>query len=300
MKLLVFGRTGQVAQALAGASGRHTATATLVGRPDTDITNKASVADAVAGHKPDIVVNAAAYTQVDQAECEPDLAFAVNDMGAGHIAAACTRTGTPLIHLSTDYVFDGAKTGPYIETDPACPIGVYGESKLKGERQVSGRCPHHIILRTAWIYGPTGKNFVRTMLRLAGSRDDISVVNDQVGSPTYAPHLAQCILKIASQLYVDNSSTPWGLYHAAGGGAASWFDVAEETFSVSRQRAGPFANVTPIPSSEYPTPAKRPANSHLDCQKLNDTFSVKLPEWRQGIAECVSTLVAKSALADPL
>lgn len=294
MKLLVIGRSGQVARALAECDGNGEHQIVALGRPDVDLTQSDTVHAAIANHQPTCVINAAAYTAVDQAETEPDSAFALNDVGAGFVAKACTQHGCPLIHISTDYVFDGTKPSPYCETDPVAPLGVYGASKYAGEQRVGELCPAHVILRTAWVHSPYGKNFVKTMLRLAEDRSEISVVNDQIGSPTYAPHLAQAIVTLAKQLHQNRSHIHWGTYHAAGLGQASWYDVARKTFEVSKAFGGASASVIPIPSSSYPTPAKRPANSRLQCEKLKQNFAITMADWELGVENCVRRLNAHS------
>lgn len=289
MKLLVLGKTGQVAQSLLSRQGVGDCQFVARGRPDVDLTDKATIATAMDQVEPDVVVNAAAYTTVDKAETEPDQAMAVNAMGAEHIARLCATAARPLIHLSTDYVFNGEKSGPYVETDPTAPLGVYGKSKLEGEKRIADHLDQHIIVRTAWVYSPYGNNFVKTMLRLAKDRDVISVVNDQVGSPTYAPHLADAIVQIASDI-MQKTSVPWGVYHGAGSGYASWYEVAKKIFSDSGRLGEATANVEPIPTSAYPTPAQRPKNSTLDCTRLAQDFSINLPDWELGIEACLKQL----------
>ena len=223
-------------------------------------------------------------------ESEADAAHALNAAGAGHVAQACERRRIPLIHTSTDYVFDGAKPSPYREDDHTAPLNVYGGSKLAGERLVMNLCSRHIIVRTAWLVSSHGRNFVTTMLRLAETRPNLDVVDDQHGSPTFAPHLATAILAISERL--AGRTAPWGIYHAAGAGEATWCDVAREVFSVSASLNGPSASVRPISSTDYPTSARRPANSRLNCQKLEQAFGVRFADWRVGIAECVRSLHA--------
>jgi len=292
VKLLVIGRSGQVAQALGALDGEAGHQVITLGRPEVDLVVPETVHAAIKAQQPDVVINAGAYTAVDQAETERDAAFAINDHGAGGVAEACTRFGVPLIHISTDYVFDGTKPTPYSERDPVAPLGVYGQSKCAGEQRVRTLCPHHIILRTAWVFSPFGKNFVKTMLSLAETRDEISVVSDQVGSPTYAPHLAQAIVDVCTQIHGEREDVVWGTYHAAGGGEASWFEVAQKTFATSRALGGVTAKVSPIPSSDYPTPAKRPANSRLDCANLQQNFNTTIANWEHGVEACVRQLSA--------
>jgi dTDP-4-dehydrorhamnose reductase len=293
MKLVVLGSSGQLARSLAAAKAVSSIRVMAIGRPEIDVCVPDSIARAFDRLEPDVIVNTAAYTAVDQAESEPDAAHAVNAAGAGHVARACERRHIPLVHTSTDYVFDGAKPAPYREDDQTAPLSVYGGSKLAGERLVASLCPQHVILRTAWLVSPYGRNFVTTMLRLADTRPRLDVVDDQHGSPTYAPHLAAAILTISEKL--ASRSAPWGIYHAAGAGQATWCEVAREVFRVSASLNGPSASVRPIGSADYPARARRPANSRLDCQKLEQAFGVRFADWRVGIAECVRALQAPNA-----
>jgi dTDP-4-dehydrorhamnose reductase len=205
------------------------------------------------------------------------------------------------MHVSTDYVFDGGKPAPYLEADITSPLNAYGRTKLEGEQGDAAACREHIIVRTAWLHSPFGRNFVTTMLRLARERPEIGVVDDQVGSPTYAPHLAAAILNIAQRVASDRAAAPWGVYHVANAGEASWREVAVAIFSASGELGGPTASVRGISSAEYPTAAKRPANSRLDTTKLARTFGTELPDWRLGISECVARLLAGAPeMASPL
>jgi len=271
-----------------------------LGRPELDVTRIDTLETAFAVHEPCLVVNCAAYTGVDTAESEEQQVMAVNAEGAHAVAKLCAFHAIPIIHISTDYVFDGTKSQPYCETDPTGPTGVYGLSKLLGEDGVAETCPRHIILRTAWVYSPFGHNFVKTMLRLADERNDISVVNDQFGCPTYAPHLAEAILEVAHQIVVKRSpQAPWGIYHAAGAGETNWFDFAREVFKHSARYGGPSAKAHPISTADYPTPAKRPANSRLNCSALKDRFAVALPDWRMGVEPCVGRLLETNSRLQP-
>ncbi len=291
MRLLIAGAQGQLARAMIDlVPAAADVTAFAVGRPALDLTAPASVLSALADFKPDVIVNAAAYTAVDKAESEPDAAMALNADGPRRLAEAAERMGAVLIHVSTDYVFDGTKAAPYVEDDPTAPLGAYGRSKLAGEDAVRAAASRHVILRTAWVHSPFGGNFVKTMLRLAGERPELRVVDDQIGSPTYAPHLADSILAIARSVVADPDRQIWGTYHAAGTGYVSWCGLAREVMRVSAALGSPSATVIPISTAEYPTPAKRPANSRLDCSKLTRTFGVALPDWQQGVLECVTRL----------
>ncbi|CEJ11675.1 dTDP-4-dehydrorhamnose reductase [bacterium YEK0313] len=290
VKLLVTGRQGQVAQALAGLV-RADVTIVALGRPDIDIRDRASLDRAIAANRPDIVVNAAAYTAVDKAETESALAFAVNADGAGHVAAAAEAAALPVLHLSTDYVFAGDKDGAYRETDPVAPLNVYGRSKHAGELAVAAANPAHAILRTAWVYGAHGTNFLTTMLRLAREQDTLRVVADQRGTPTQASDLAEAILVAARAMSAAPEAEDWrGLFHVAGTGETSWADFAGEIFRQSAARGGPSAHVEPIGTADYPTPARRPANSRLDAGRFRMTFGHALPHWTSGVARCLDVL----------
>jgi dTDP-4-dehydrorhamnose reductase len=295
MKVLVIGKEGQVARSLVAAEKPEGMTAAAFGRPQVDLTKPDTIAAAIEAASPQVVVNAAAYTGVDKAETESELAGLVNAMGPANVAEACAERSLPLVHLSTDYVFDGTKGSPYSEDDPVAPIGVYGSSKLKGEQRVAEACPQHVILRTAWIHSPYGHNFVKTMLRLAESRTELGVVHDQQGNPTYAPHLAEVILAIAARLVREGGNNSLlGTYHAAGTGEATWCELAREVFRRSAECGGPSATVRAITTEEYPTPAGRPANSRLDCAKLERVYGLRLPDWHDGVATCVRHLVASA------
>lgn len=293
MRLLVAGWQGQIARAIVEAApARPDITACAIGRPGLDICEPRSIERALAAAGPDVVINAAAYTAVDDAETESERAFALNRDGAGLLAGAALRRGVPIIHISTDHVFNGRKTTPYVEDDSTDPISVYGRSKLEGEEAVRGANPRHVILRTAWIFSPAGRNFVKTILRLAGERDVIRVVDDQRGNPTYAPHLVEVVLDIARQVTADPDAGRWGIYHAAGGGTASWCELARQVLGCSAGLGGPSVPVEPITSADYSTPAARPLNATLDCGKLERAFGLRLPDWRDGVTACVRRLSA--------
>ncbi|TPK35968.1 dTDP-4-dehydrorhamnose reductase [Mesorhizobium sp. B2-5-4] len=282
MRLLVTGRDdGQVAASLLEAGQARVGVEVIaLGRPELDLAKPDTVIDAIAAAKPDIVVSAAAYTAVDQAEDEPDMAFAVNATGAGKVAEAAARLGVPVIHLSTDYVFDGTKADAYVETDTPAPLGVYGASKLAGEQAVVGANPRHLILRTAWVYSPFGRNFVKTMLRLAADRDEISVVADQWGNPTSALDIADAILHAAAMLQRDNNFNAFGAYHVAGTGETNWSGLARYILDTSLAFGGPWARVRDIATKDYPTKAQRPANSRLSSAKFAGVFGWRAPHWR--------------------
>lgn len=294
MRLLIAGWQGQVARALVElAPSAPDVEAFAVGRPGLDLCNAATIKRAMTDFRPDVIINSAAYTAVDEAESEQDAAFALNRTGAGLLAEEAAKRGAAIIHISTDYVFDGRKPAPYVETDAVAPQNVYGHSKLQGEQAVRQMNPEHVIARTAWVYSPVGANFVKTMLRLAGERESLRVVDDQVGNPTYAPHLAQALLEIARKVRHEPRDAQWGTYHLAGRGDVSWCGFAREVFRVSADLGGPSADLTPITTAEYPTPAARPQNSRLDCTKAERIFGAALPDWREGVRACVTRLLGK-------
>lgn len=249
-----------------------------------------SIRNALVSVQPDFVINAAAYTAVDKAEEERAVAFSINSEGAGNVARVSAEHGVPIIHVSTDYVFSGETKRPYLETDIRSPINVYGKSKAEGEQQVRKANPNHLILRTAWVFSPYGNNFLRTMLRLAETRETISVVNDQVGTPTYALHLAEALLNLSTKLQLPLANEKWGVYHLAGSGEATWYEFAREIFAAYRVVKGSAPDVKPITTADYPTPARRPKNSRLDCTKLETNFGIRLPAWQVGVRDCMRSL----------
>jgi len=292
VKLVVTGREGQVAASLLEAGhGCAGVEVIAIGRPELDLQRPDTVIDAIAAAKPDIVVSAAAYTAVDQAEDEPDLAFAVNAAGAGKVAQAAARLGVPVLHLSTDYVFDGSGAGAYVETDAPAPRSVYGASKLAGEQAVAAANPRHLILRTAWVYSPFGRNFVKTMLRLAADRDEITVVADQWGNPTSALDVADAILHAATMLHRNKIFDAFGIYHLAGTGETSWSGFARHILDTSRVSGGPWARVRDIATMDYPTKARRPANSRLSSAKFASVFTWNAPDWRDSTDAVVRRLL---------
>lgn len=267
-----------------------------LGRPQLDLAgDEDAIIAATTSARPDVVVSAAAYTQVDKAESDPEVAFAVNERGPRAIAIAARECGVPLIHLSTDYVFDGMKQSPYVEEDQPRPASVYGASKLAGEQAVLAEHENSAVLRTAWVYSPFGSNFVKTMLRLAGEREEIGVVADQHGNPTSALDIADGVLAIASNLCRGDEPEQRGIFHMAASGEASWAEFAEAIFLVSAGDGGPAARVRHIRTADYPTAATRPANSRLDSGKLARVHGVRLPEWRQSMTKIVSRLIRGEA-----
>lgn len=292
MKIVVTGCEGQVVQSLLEKAGsRPDLHIVALGRPELDLAKPETVHMAIAKAEPDLVVSAAAYTAVDQAEDEPALAFAVNATGAGAAATAAHACGVPVIHLSTDYVFAGDSAAPYVEIDPTGPRSVYGRSKLEGERLVAEIHPRHVILRTAWVYSPFGKNFVKTMLRLAETRDGLSVVSDQWGNPTSALDIAGAIIHVADHLEATPDFSNFGIYHLAGAGDTNWSNFARAIFAESGKRGGPTAAVTDIATTDYPTKAARPANSRLSSAKFCTEFDWSIPQWRSSLSDVVSRLL---------
>jgi dTDP-4-dehydrorhamnose reductase len=287
-RLLIFGANGQLGRALARTAWPLPVDLVLLDRAAADLSAAGTAAAALAEHRPALVINAAAYTAVDRAESEHGLAFAINAAAPAEMAAAAAAQGVPVVHVSTDYVFDGAKPTAYIETDPIAPLGVYGATKAAGEEGVRGANPRHLILRTSWVYADEGQNFVRTMLRLGSERDEMKVVNDQTGSPTSAADLAAAIARLTPALLSGN--IPWGTYHLTGGGETTWHGFAEAIFQDMAQRRGRRPRLLPIPSSAYPTPARRPSNSRLDNSRFRETFGFALPQWQASLAAVLGSL----------
>jgi dTDP-4-dehydrorhamnose reductase len=282
--ILVIGRSGQVARALAQYPGVVTA-----GRPDADLANPETLAAAIARHAPAAVVNAGAYTAVDAAESERDEAFAINAAGAGDLARACARADVPLVHISSDYVFDGSATRPWREDDPIAPLSAYGASKAEGEVQVRAAGGRHVILRTSWIYSETGRNFLTTMLRLGRERPELAVVDDQTGAPTCAADIAAAIARIVEA--AGTRDDIWGTYHFANAGSTTWFGFAAEIFAQGRALGWPVPKLKPIATAEYPTPARRPAYSVLDTTKVTRVFGIAPPDWREALTRCMARVV---------
>ena len=287
--MLVTGRHGQLAQSLAERGGSDVS---LLGRPELDLAVSGSASAALRAARPDLIVNAAAFTAVDLAEADETLAARINADAAGEIAIAARDLGVPLIHISTDYVFDGTATVPLPETAQTAPINAYGRSKLAGEIAVRAATDDHLILRTSWLVSPFGGNFVRTMVDLGQQRDTLSVVADQYGNPTSALDLADAILAIAAQLQAGDRTGLGQIYHVAGTGIANWFDVAVAVQDELARLGRKSATVTPISTADWPTPARRPAYSALDCSKFARDFGVAMPDWRASLPPIVARLVA--------
>jgi dTDP-4-dehydrorhamnose reductase len=295
MRIVVTGKNGQVVKSLIERAPAHGGVAAVaLGRPELDLLDPVSIAQAIAAARPDVVVSAAAYTAVDRAEDEPGVAFAVNRDGAGHVAMAAARFGAPVIHLSTDYVFDGTGEGPYAEDAAMHPIGVYGASKLAGERAVAAANERHLILRTGWVYSPFGSNFVRSILRLAEERDEIAVVADQWGNPTSALDLADAIFSAAARLLSESDRIAAGIYHVAGAGSTNRSGLARHILDVSRARGGPHAEVREVATADFPTADRRPANARLATEKFLAMFGWHAPHWRQSVGDVVARLVGEA------
>jgi dTDP-4-dehydrorhamnose reductase len=286
MKVLVFGQTGQVAIELARRATRLGIAVQTLGRDSADLTDPAACADAVTATDADVVINAAAYTAVDQAETDPDTAKTVNADAPGAIARACATQRLPFLHISTDYVFDGSGTKPWGEDDPVGPLGVYGQTKLDGEHEVTSAGGPHVVLRTAWVFSAHGKNFVKTMLRLGHDRPTLSVVADQHGGPTPAAAIADALLSIAAAFHRGTGQS--GTFHFAGTPATTWAGFADAIFEAATLPNPPVVN--PITTADYPTPAKRPGNSILDCSKIARVYGIDQPDWRIVLSDVLKEL----------
>jgi len=292
--ILITGGSGQLGNALIGLSAGQAVTA--VSRPEFDFERPETIEACFSAANPSLVINAAAYTAVDAAESNPAAAKAGNHTGPLHLARLCEAADIPFIHVSTDYVFDGAKGAPYVETDPTNPTGVYGATKRDGEEAILATGAKAIILRTAWVYAAHGKNFARTMLGAARRMPKLRVVADQRGTPTAAPDLARAILDIASRL----QETGWredyrGIYHATGAGETTWHGFASAIFEIAAGLGQAAPELAAITTAEWPTPARRPADSRLDCNKLARVFDVTMPDWQASLAPIVAQLMRMDA-----
>ncbi|MEK1940151.1 MAG: dTDP-4-dehydrorhamnose reductase [Pseudomonas sp.] len=285
MKVLISGRNGQVAQALL-TSLQGLGEIICLGRAELDLADVAAVRAQVRALRPDLIINAAAYTAVDQAESEPEQAFAINAIAPGVLAEEAKALGVPLIHYSTDYVFDGSKSAPYQENDASQPLGVYGQSKLAGEQAIAAVGGNYLILRTSWVYSLYGRNFLLTMQRLLQEREELRVVSDQIGAPTWAGTIADTTRELIAQ-WQNGNAGPWGIYHLTGQGETSWFGFASAIGEHLKAAGKPCARLVPIASSDYPTPAQRPLNSRLDCAHLQTAWNVHLPQWQVALADCL-------------
>jgi dTDP-4-dehydrorhamnose reductase len=289
-RILLLGGTGQV-----GGDLRPLLDQFQVHTPDRrqlDLSQSESVRECVRAFAPHMILNAAAYTAVDKAESEPDLAGAINTAAPAVMAEEAKRTGVSLVHYSTDYVFDGTKSSPYVETDPVCPLNVYGKTKADGEAAIRVTGCDHVILRTSWVFSPRGSNFLRTILKLAADRNELRIVDDQIGAPTSSESIAHTTIELIEQWLRGGRRFEQrsGTYHVTASGYTSWFRFTNEI--VQRHGGLGVKKIVPIPSREYPTPARRPLNSRLDCLKIRNTFGVSMPEWEEGLASVLRVLKA--------
>ncbi|MGX5219792.1 dTDP-4-dehydrorhamnose reductase [Pseudomonas segetis] len=285
MRVLITGAHGQVGHELVRLAPAGF-TVTGLGSSELDISNLEQVANKASELKPQLIINAAAYTAVDKAETDSERAYTVNAKGAENLATAAAKLGVPLLHISTDYVFSGDASAPYKETDPTNPSGIYGASKLAGEQAVAKHCAQHIIMRTSWVFGAHGNNFVKTMLRLAQTRDELGVVADQHGCPTSAASIAKALWALASQ-YSNKGNLNWGIYHFSNMPATTWHGFAEAIFSqaVALKQLPRAPKVNPINTVDYPTPARRPAWSVMDCSLIEEKLTIEQSDWREELAE---------------
>lgn len=280
MVVLVTGANGQLGQSLQFIAEKYTDIDFVFCDSSTlDITNFNNVEQVFTQFKPNYCINAAAYTAVDKAESEPEKAHLINVIGAQNIAEVCKETNSILLHISTDFVFDGTKKTPYTEEDQPNPTGVYGQTKLDGEKAIQNTFDNHYIIRTSWVYSQFGANFMKTMLRLASERDSLSVVNDQIGTPTHAVDLAECLVKIIQTHNIQPTTHNFGIYNFSNEGQCSWYDFAKKIFEVNNINL----NLQPIPTSSYPTPAKRPNYSVLDKSKIKRVFGVEIEDWEASL-----------------
>ncbi|UDF03373.1 dTDP-4-dehydrorhamnose reductase [Asticcacaulis sp. AND118] len=291
MRIVVTGREGQVDTSLQVLGEAMGIEVIRVGLPEVDLSAPETLAGPIRAAKPDVIISSAAYTAVDKAESEASLAQAINGDAPGELARIAADLNIPILHLSTDYVFAGGKEGVYEESDVPAPVSVYGRTKLSGELQIATATPNHVIVRTAWVYSPYGNNFVKTMLRLGESRDEINVVADQRGCPTYAPEIARALLIVAQRVVTDADPALRGVFHLTGQGETTWAGFAEAVFDGSVRRGGKAVKVNPIPTEAYPTPAKRPANSRLSGEKLAKIYDLRLDPWHVSLEDCLARLL---------
>ncbi len=297
MRIAVTGKQGQVALCLKQMAQERGVDVLLIGRPELDLGIRRSVFAALAAARPDVIVSAAAFTAVDLAESLSEEAFSINAAGAEAVAAAADRLDVPLIHLSTDYVFNGRKSGAYQEADEVDPRSVYGRSKLAGEFLVAAQTHNHAILRTAWVYSPFGRNFVKTMMRLGETSPSVRVVADQFGCPTSACDIADAVISISRSLAADSGSNLRGVFHLCGSGSASWADFADFIFDHAVNHRRHPVRVERIGTTDYPLPAPRPANSQLCCDRLEAEFGIRLPHWKSSAAKVIDVLMEHSERA---
>jgi dTDP-4-dehydrorhamnose reductase len=284
IRILVTGADGQVGTEITRLSNEQAIPVISTDIKELDITQADKTENFLENIKPELVINASAYTAVDKAEQESEVSYAVNRDGPANLARACKNAGIPLLHISTDYVFNGMQDSPYLETDNPNPTGVYGRSKLEGETAVQVTLQQHIILRTSWVFSATGQNFPRTMLRQAQNKDELRIVSDQYGGPTWAGDIARVLLNLASR-YLDGQSLNWGLYHYSGTPATNWYEFAKTIFNHAKKLnlIEDIPNMIAITTDDYPTPAQRPQNSVLDCTKIKKIFTFEQPDWHTGL-----------------
>jgi len=293
MRIVVTGKEGQVDTSVLTLGEELGLEIIRLGLPEIDLSDPASLEGPIREARPDVIISSAAYTAVDKAETETELAQKINGDGPGELARLARELNIPILHLSTDYVFAGDKDGVYDEEDAPAPVSVYGKTKLSGEEQIRAATDNHVILRTAWVYSPYGNNFVKTMLRLGETRDELNVVADQQGCPTYAPEIARALLAIAQQVAIDPDPTIRGTFHLTGQGETTWAEFAGAIFEGAEKRGRKPVKVNPIPTSAYPTPAARPANSRLNGDKLDATFGLRLDPWRVSLDACLGRLITE-------
>ena len=295
-RVMLVGADGQLGWEVVRRAPKASIPCNALDIAQLDITQRDEVLRAVDRLDPAVIVNAAAYTAVDKAESDAEAVYAVNCEGAAHLAQAAAAADVPLIHISTDYVFDGAKQAPYLESDPAAPLGIYGLSKLAGEEAVREACPRHVILRTSWLYGVHGTNFVKTMLRLGRERERLRVVDDQHGSPTFAGDLADAILTLAGRLRSgDWPHTGFGTFHLTGQGATTWCGFAREIFAAAAPTLGREPEIEPISTTDYPTAATRPLYSVLECGRIARIHGIALRAWQPALVQTMAAVLAQSA-----
>lgn len=286
LRILISGQHGQVSQALQH-SLNGMGELIVLGRDEFDLSQPQSLRAKVREIKPDLIINPAAHTAVDQAESEPELALAINGIAPGVLAEEAAALGIALIHYSTDYVFDGSKNGPWIESDAPNPLGVYGSSKLAGEQAIAAVGGQHLILRTSWVYSLVGRNFLLTMQRLLQEREKLTIVADQIGAPTWAGTIAQSTRQLIERWQTGDAGA-WGVYHLTASAETSWFGFAQAIGHQLIEQGKPCATLEPIPSSAFPTPAARPLNSRLDCSLLQREWGVSQPDWHDALLECLA------------
>ena len=291
MKILITGAQGQVGKELVSIANQRGFDVIAAGQTELDITQLKNIESYVEVHQPDLVINAAAYTAVNKAEEEQDITYAINRDGTANLAAVSKEKNIPLLHISTDYVFDGTKSEAYRENDAISPLGVYGISKWQGEETIRQTLPEHIILRVAWVFGAQGNNFVKTMLRLAKDRDELSVVADQFGRPSPAKDIAKTLIILAEQ-YQKEKTLEWGTYHYCGDEKVSWCGFAKEILKQAKEQGliEKDIKVNAITTAEYQDPTKRPANSMLDCEKIKNTFGIEMPSWKESLNQVLTEL----------